>query len=725
MKPETDLASQALRAFRGDDSAAMERAASAVLQAGSQSGDPWMAAVGKLVMARAVHRLRMDQDGALVLLEVAFPVLAEQFPDTTAFAFCCLELANQRRVRGDCPRASTLIDLAAQVIEPAPENPWDLAFLRFQQGTLAHHQGRRRKARKVLLDAAALFEAIPGMRLTAARVLNNLGMVELDSWNIELALDHFQRSLAIKEELEPGSYSASITLANCSTCLARMGRHAEALEQAAVNEKFWSEHDPGSWDHAIALHLVGSAFEAAGRMNEAAMAYRQGWDHMQLRSREVIDDSARIGFASTNFDTGLRLAACLALSEGAAPALRAAEEVRAFSLRAAVDHEEVTDEVRPLLEEHASVAAELLRLLERPGSRQSEFAAFELRRTALEAQLRSSAGAQRDVSMAVPAGWGFITWLVGDFFTVCIYSGPDGELKAERLPVRSRDWVKLLSSGRAPWLGPASADAWTSWTSEVAQALAPAAAWADLAGAEGLLIVPDGVLWSIPFAALPGPGGPVGLSLPLVVTRSLSLLQDLAASPARGSGVAAAGIREAHPGWRPLPLAEREAHEAVAAYGGGQVLAGNAAGRAAVLSALGAAKVVHVAAHGDIDNERALASALLLARGERLEAADIMGSGVACDLVALSACSSAKGSLMECEGFVGLAYALHKAGAKRVLASLWPVVDEEAREFMAAFYASHAGGLSASCALREAMKQSAGSGRLPTAWAAWTLSGLP
>ena len=56
------------------------------------------------------------------------------------------------------------------------------------------------------------------------------------------------------------------------------------------------------------------------------------------------------------------------------------------------------------------------------------------------------------------------------------------------------------------------------------------------------------------------------------------------------------------------------------------------------------------------------------------------------ELVVLSACDTAQGSLDYSEGVYGLARALRTAGARNVLVTLWPVNDGQARDFMVGFY---------------------------------------
>ena len=56
------------------------------------------------------------------------------------------------------------------------------------------------------------------------------------------------------------------------------------------------------------------------------------------------------------------------------------------------------------------------------------------------------------------------------------------------------------------------------------------------------------------------------------------------------------------------------------------------------------------------------------------------------ELVVLSACNTAQGSLDYSEGVFGLVRALRTAGARNVLVTLWPLNDGEARDFMVEFY---------------------------------------
>ena len=94
-------------------------------------------------------------------------------------------------------------------------------------------------------------------------------------------------------------------------------------------------------------------------------------------------------------------------------------------------------------------------------------------------------------------------------------------------------------------------------------------------------------------------------------------------------------------------------------------------------------------------------------------------------LVVLSACETALGQVASGEGVYGLAQALHQAGARAVMATLWPVSDEATVAFMESFYASLAKGETPQQALRSTQLAFARTGkwRDPIYWAPFVLTG--
>jgi CHAT domain-containing protein len=84
-----------------------------------------------------------------------------------------------------------------------------------------------------------------------------------------------------------------------------------------------------------------------------------------------------------------------------------------------------------------------------------------------------------------------------------------------------------------------------------------------------------------------------------------------------------------------------------------------------------------------------------------LQAWEIAEMRLACETVVLSSCSAAMDDVVHGEGMVGIVHALQFAGARQVLAPLWPIDDQVAPDILANLYAHIEDG----CSLDEAMRR--------------------
>jgi CHAT domain-containing protein/Flp pilus assembly protein TadD len=146
-----------------------------------------------------------------------------------------------------------------------------------------------------------------------------------------------------------------------------------------------------------------------------------------------------------------------------------------------------------------------------------------------------------------------------------------------------------------------------------------------------------------------------------------------------------------------LPHTRREAAAILDLVPAGESLAALdfAASRELVLSGrLRRYRIVHFATHGLLDSARPGRSGLVLSRVDErgrprdgfLGVHEIHGLDLRADLVVLSACRTALGREIWGEGLLGLTQAFLQAGAGRVMVSLWNVDDAAAAELMSRFY---------------------------------------
>jgi tetratricopeptide (TPR) repeat protein len=98
---------------------------------------------------------------------------------------------------------------------------------------------------------------------------------------------------------------------------------------------------------------------------------------------------------------------------------------------------------------------------------------------------------------------------------------------------------------------------------------------------------------------------------------------------------------------------------------------------------------LHLATHGILDPQQPHRSHLLMAGPDdesRLDVEDIASLELSNAMVVLSACETALGEQVPGAALVTLAEAFTRAGARSIVASLWPVEDVATRDFMVAFH---------------------------------------
>jgi tetratricopeptide (TPR) repeat protein len=265
-----------------------------------------------------------------------------------------------------------------------------------------------------------------------------------------------------------------------------------------------------------------------------------------------------------------------------------------------------------------------------------------------------------------------------------------------------------------------------------------------------LVIVPDGCLNRIPFAALPAESGvPLARRFTIEMVpsatlwthwkddgardavngRALALADpDLSFLPPGAATFPGAAVPERlAPG--PLPGARREAKDLASALPQGSVvLTGRAASEFALKkAALKEFGIVHLAAHAILDDERPERSAVLLTPGDgedgRLQVKEIVGLPLHGKAVILTACRSASGAWIEGEGVMGLARAFFEAGSRAVVGSLWPLRDDETAALIRDFASGLARGRTVAESLAGAQRAAIASGTPAAAWAGLVVLG--
>lgn len=302
----------------------------------------------------------------------------------------------------------------------------------------------------------------------------------------------------------------------------------------------------------------------------------------------------------------------------------------------------------------------------------------------------------------------------------------------EAMTARNREPAVETAEQRGERIAAADADLPAAADALAAAVLVPAAPRL-LTGAERIVVVADGALHYIPFAALPEPGRgePLLLGHEVVSVPSASALAVLRrersggerrrgtlaviADPVFDAGdprvhsdahdqvATSSGATELdgqHRGgssYRRLRFSRREAEAIAELVPGDRLLTAfdfDASRQTATGGVLAGYRMVHFATHGVLNADYPALSGLVLSlideQGEPQEGylrlQDVYGLELDAELVTLSACETALGREIRGEGLVGLARGFMYAGAERVVASLWSVQDRATAETMRRFY---------------------------------------
>lgn len=427
---------------------------------------------------------------------------------------------------------------------------------------------------------------------------------------------------------------------------------------------------------------------------------------------------------------------------------------------AELDPERDGEAIQPLLEEQAQLR------------RRREEIAAEMRRTSprLSNLQDPQALTFEQVREVLDPGTVMLSYSVGQEQTHLFIVTPGRELQVETLEVGRQALEKdvdrfrqLIDQTRAgSTLGAQGLD----WFSRRLYNLLiePAEKW--IAAGQRIVLVPDGPLHLLPFAALIRKDGSHLVEWkPLSTVLSGTVFAELkkqrrdavAAAEATSRQWVAFGdpwfpprLTQSRPEeigeirlrsfstraqlrWQRLPQSRREVEEIAALFPADRrrTYVDRDASEEHAKAVGKNARIIHFATHGYVDNRSPFDSGLVLSIPEELtegrdngllQVWEIFESvRLDADLVVLSACETGVGEIRGGEGIIGLTRAFQYAGARSVLASLWRVEDEATAELMQRFYRHLRSGKPKDEALRAAQLELIRSPlRIPDGRGGWT-----
>ena len=673
--------------------------------------------------------------------------------------------------------------------------------------------GEKQKAKEYFNQALPLFRAM-GDRAKEATILNNIGLVYSDLGEKQTALDYYKQALDLRQKARDPRGEAH-TLNNAGNTYSELGKQQKAEEyfnQAlplfrAVGDR------PGE---ALTLYNMANIKGDRGNLIAALTDIETSIKIIENLRTKITNHELRISYFATvqhyyqlYIDLLMELHKTNPNSGYDRKALEASESSRARSLLELLQeaNADIRQGVAPeLLQQERNLQQQLdaletrrIETLSRPNHTPAEKVELDQKRQTLlgqyqdiQAQIRSTSPRYATLTQPQPLTLAQIQQQILDDNTILLqyslgkhrsylWAVTKTSITSYELPKQvdiekvARNFRNAVTNPRYRKIPARVAKANNTLSQIILQPVA-----AQLAQ-KRLLIVGDGILNYLPFAALSLPETPgKNPNPPLIVdheivllpsastlgilrqnyndrqppTRTLAMLADpvfsadderlrIQSNSANPQAIESVNLglsrssRANNIQLSRLQFTRQEAQiiQALVPANSRTASLDFEASRAAATSQnLSQYKIIHFATHGLANSTNPELSGIILSLVDEkgnplngfLRLTDIFNLKLAADLVVLSACQTGLGQNIQGEGMVGLTRGFMYAGAQRVVVSLWNVDDEGTATLMSSFYQGMLQkGLRPAAALRAAQlemwKQE--EWRSPYYWAAFTIQG--
>lgn len=698
-----------------------------------------------------IYGRRGDYLQALALMKKVYAMHASS-SDKRAISIDLIDMGNVFLWQGDYPQSEDYFQRALATAESASLKPL-MAYALGDLGRLADFRGD-------LPDAIAKYEKSlticneVGDKVCASNALSFIGSISSELGDQAKAIDYFRKSLEMYQAMSGGG-EQTFNLARLAGAYNRKGDFSEAARTAGQAVSL--AENSGIREAAWRAHLeAGNAYQGLHDSARAEKEFAQSIATIEeMRLNIAGAESEQENFFEDKLEPYHRMLALLVAAERDSEAFQFAEQAKARVLvdvlkngrtqLAGLMTAEERDRDRDLRINLASLNAQLLRadraspldpatvshLSAELEHARLAYSGFETALYAEHPQWKLQSGVMKPVTLEEAlqltpgADAAFVEFVVTDDTLYSFVSAGAG-VRVFRASVPRKRLADQVQSFRRQ-LAERNLGFRASAAALYQLLLAPAAR--GLEGKHHLVIIPDGVLWELPFQALINPSGRYVLD-----TFSVSYAPSLTALKAMmevkgGRKLSAAKVRlmaMGNPDWGghveqrvkaiyrdqelgSLPLAETEVRGLANIYGESHIYIGTDARESRFKAEAGEAQVLHLATHSILNNASPMYSYLLLAGdGDGspddglLEAHELLRMQLRAELVVLSACETARGRVGAGEGVIGLSWALFVAGVPSTVLSQWKVESDSTSRLMVAFHQNRKKGLNDADALRRA-----------------------
>lgn len=643
----------------------------------------------------------------------AYAIRQAVAPDSLDLAFSLMNLANVARQRGYLDQARLHYQDALRTHERLAPNTAQSATIWVNIGILEEDLGHRDEALAAYEKALRIYAGLSPAGRGVAETLTRMGNHALTQKRFGVARQHFDKALSIFDMIAPQTYQQAQVFYG----LARVSRENGDVDAAVDNFQ-------------KSLLALESQHSRLGGTDESKAVARARYLEPY---KEFVEYLLEIGEPERAFDILERSRSRVLLN--------------LLSERDLVFNTDVPEALerqrRVLARSYEKSQAQLYASdsLDRAAEWQTELRAIRRQQEDVERQIGEQSPRLAELQYGTPLsledlrgslsrGTAVLSYNVGRHRTQVFAVSPQGALESQSLPLGAEDidalvtrFRYLIDAGR--WDKEPS-DALMAHSMSLYQRLVlplePA-----LEHAERILVVPDGALNVLPFAALVRGGTNTDRMYlaewkPSLVVNSLTVqaqLQEARSSRTRSAQLVAFGDPDysaaansaetaqsgpSRSSLGELPWSREEVLNIAKVHGAdSKIYIGSEATEERVKSLRGDYRYVHFAAHALLNEQVPLDTAIALAvpggptddaENGFLQVWEVYESlRLNVDLVTLSGCETGLGANYAGEGLIGLTRAFQYAGASSVLASLWSVNDRSTSRLMTQLYSNLANGL--------------------------------
>jgi CHAT domain-containing protein/Tfp pilus assembly protein PilF len=291
----------------------------------------------------------------------AFQISEKLYPGGTTSALMMRGLGNVAQSRGDLAKAEGYYRRALAIWEKAMPNGIAVAYDLSNLGNVVHARGDLAQAEQHYRRALALWEKTVPDSLYIVGTLGSLGELARDQGDLAKAEEYRRRAIAIAQKRVSGGLIMAVELKALGDILSAKGELSEALESHQQALAIVERLIPGTESHAASLAAIAGIMRRKGDSGAAAQYYQQALDALESQAARFGGrDELRAGFRARHASYYQDYIDLLVEQKRFEVALQVLERSRARTLLETLVHVDVRQGADPaLLEKKRSLEATL------------------------------------------------------------------------------------------------------------------------------------------------------------------------------------------------------------------------------------------------------------------------------------------------------------------------------------------------------------------------------